>query len=417
MMDRKIEKKKGLKPIHILAGAGGLVLLYLVGILVMGSAGTVYRVKKENLTIAVVSSGNFDDYINISGQVRPISTYYLHAYEGGRIVEKYLEEGAFVKNGDILMRLENRELQMEILNVESDLVAKQNDLRQTRFNFESDLVISETNKIEAQFHLRKAKRNYEQEQYMFDRNLIPNEEYIEAKENYELAEKKMEVSLVKSRQDSLARLHTIKELDADLQRIKRNLDMVHERLENLHVKAPVEGQLAAIEGEMGQQISAGSPVAQIHDLSDYKIELWVDEHYIDRIVPSLKGRFTQHDSTYELEIKKVFPEVKEGKFKVDMHFSGNKPSLIRNGQRYHINLELGTPEKALLLPKGAFFQSSGGQWVYVLDPSGEYAYRRNIKMGKQNPKYYEVLDGLEVGEKVVISGYEAFGDNERLVLR
>src|SRR5690606_7764692 len=183
------------------------------------------------------------------------------------------------------------------------LVAKQNDLRQTKFNFESDLVISETNKIEAQFSLRKAKRNYEQEQYMFDRNLISKEEYIEARENYELAQKKMEVSLLKSKQDSLARLHTIAELDADLRRMRRNLDMVNERLGNLHVKAPVEGQLAGIEGEMGQQISAGNPIAQIYDLSDYKIELWVDEHYLDRTSPLLKGQVTQNGSTYELHVE------------------------------------------------------------------------------------------------------------------
>ncbi len=368
------------------------------------------------MSIATVVSGDFDDYINISGQVKPISTYYLHAYEGGRIVEKYLEEGALVKEGDTIMKLENRNLHMEILNVEADFVSKQNDLRQTKFNFESDMVISETNKIEAQYHLRKAKRNYEQEQYMFDRNLISKEEYIEAKENYELALKKMEVSRIKSQQDSLAKLNTIKDLDADLARMKRTLDMVYERLDNLHVKAPVAGQLAMLQGENGQQVAAGNPIAQIHDLSDYKVESWIDEHYIDRITAFLKGRIRKNDSTYALQIKKIYPEVKEGKFKVDMHFSGDKPALIRNGQSYYINLELGDPEKALLLPKGAFFQSSGGQWVYVLDPSGEFAYKRNIKIGKQNPKYYEVLEGLAIGEKVIISGYEAFGDNERLVL-
>ncbi len=416
-MDKKIEKKRGLKRNHIFTGIGLIGLLFLVGMLLFGSSASTYRASKENMSIAIVISGDFDDYINISGQVKPISTYYLHAYEGGRIVEKYLEEGAMAKKGDTIMRLENRGLHMEILNVESDLVSKQNDLRQTKFNFESDLVISETNKIEAQYLLRKAKRNYEQDQYMFDRNLISKEEYIEAKESYELAQKKMEVSRIKSKQDSLAKLNTIKELDADLQRMKRNLDMVYERLENLHVKVPVDGQLAMVEGELGQQISSGSAIAQIHDLSDYKIESWIDEHYIDRITSFLKGRIAKNDSTYELQIKKIYPEVKEGKFKVDMLFSENKPSLIRNGQSYYINLELGDPEKALLLPKGAFFQSSGGQWVYVLDPSRQYAYKRRVKIGKQNPKYYEVLEGLEVGEKVIISGYEAFGNNERLVLK
>jgi len=416
-MDKKIEKKRGLKRKHIFTGIGVLGLLYLVGMLVFGSSASTYRATKENMSIATVISGDFDDYINISGQVKPISTYYLHAYEGGRIIEKFLEEGALVKKGDTIMKLENRGLHMEILNVEADFVSKQNDLRQTKFNFESDLVISETNKIEAQYLLRKAKRNYEQEQYMFDRNLISREDYTEAKENYQLAKKKMEVSLIKSKQDSLAKLNTIKDLDADLERMKRTLEMVYERLDNLNVKAPVAGQLAMLQGEPGQQVAAGNPVAQIHDLSDYKIESWIDEHYIDRVTAFLKGRITKNDSTYELQIKKIYPEVKEGKFKVDMHFSGAKPALIRNGQSYYINLELGDPEKALLIPKGAFFQSSGGQWVYVLDPAEEYAYRRNVKIGKQNPKYYEVLEGLEVGEKVIISGYEAFGDNYRLVLK
>ncbi|QDH81283.1 efflux RND transporter periplasmic adaptor subunit [Echinicola soli] len=416
-MDRKIEKKKGLKLTHVLTSLGSLVFLVLVWMLVYGRSASTYRVNRENLSIAKVISGDFDDYINISGQVKPISTYYLHAYEGGRIVEKYLEEGAMVEKGDTIMKLENRVLHMEILNVEADFVSKQNDLRQTKFNFESDLVISQTTKIEAQYLLRKAKRNYEQEQYMFDRNLISREDYIEAKENYELAQKKMEVSRIKSKQDSLAKLITVKELDADLARMKRTLDMVYERLDNLNVKAPVDGQLAMLEGELGQQIASGSAIAQIYDLSGHKIESWIDEHYIDRVNAFLKGRITKNDSIYKLQIRKIFPEVKEGKFRVDMHFTENKPALMRNGQSYYINLELGDPQKALLLPKGAFFQSSGGQWAYVLDPSEEYAYKRSIKIGKQNPKYYEVLEGLEVGEKVIISGYEAFGDNEKLVLQ
>ncbi|MFI1772743.1 efflux RND transporter periplasmic adaptor subunit [Thalassobellus citreus] len=416
-MDTKIEKKKGIKPKHILIGSTILVFLFFIANMIFNSSGSTLKVEKEKITISEVVNDKFNDYISISGNVNPISTVYLDAYEGGRVMEILIEEGSMVKKGDVILKLENRELYGQILNSETNLALKQNGLRQTQINFDSKRINGQKSLLESAFQLKKAKRKFEQFKALYEEELIAGEEFLQAEESFELAEKNHEVNRFQVKQDSLLNTTSIKELVKDLTRMKQTLSMEYERIENLNVKAPIDGQLGTLDAELGKQIGRGQSIAQINVLTNFKIESTIDEHYIDRVKRGLSGTFERNDVLYNVSLKKVYPDVKAGKFKIDLVFSGDKPDNIRTGQSYYIKLQLGAPTEALLLPRGAFFQSTGGQWVYVVDPLGEFAVKRSVKIGKQNPKYYEVLEGLEAGEHVVTSGYDAFGDSDKLLLK
>jgi len=416
-MDTKIEKKKGIRLKHIAIGSMVLMFLYFIGYLAYNDSGSTLQVEKDKLTISIAVNDKFNDYISVGGLVKPISIVYLDAYEGGRVLEILIEEGSMVKKGDVILKLENRELYGQILNSETNLALKQNDLRQTQINFDSKRIGGQKSLLESEFHLKKAKRKFQQYQALYKDELIAGEEFLQAEESYELAQKSYEVNKFQVKQDSLLNTSSIKDLVKDLARMKQTLSMAYERIENLNVKAPIDGQLGMLDAEIGKQIGRGQSIAQVNVLTDFKIESTVDEHYIDRIKKGLKGTFERGDMSFGITLKKVYPEVREGKFKIDMVFAGNQPKNIRTGQNYYIKLQLGAPTEALLLPRGAFFQSTGGQWVYVVDASGNFAVKRSVKIGKQNPKYYEILEGLQAGEQVITSGYDAFGESDKLNLK
>ncbi len=416
-MDRKIEKKKGLKKKHIYWIIGALAFVFLLYKAVSGAGTSTLKVERDKITINTVKQGRFNDYIRVIGQVEPIATIYLDAEEGGRVKERIIEEGAMVKEGDIILKLENRTLHQEIMNSESNLAQKENMLRQTRINFENQRIATKRNLLQSHFDILKKRRNYEQQKNLYADKLVSKEDFLRAKEDYEYASEMLKINKLKSRNDSMIMVSEMKQLDVDLEKMRKTLQLVYERLENLNVKAPVAGQLGMLDAEIGQSIGRGTRIGQINVLTNYKVQAMIDEHYIDRVRRGLKASFERQNKTYNLSVKKVYPEVREGRFKIDMVIGEERPDNIRTGQTYHINLELGLPEDAILLSRGSFFQSTGGQWVYVLDKSGEFATKRNIHIGKQNPKYYEVIDGLKPGEQVITSGYENFGENDKLILQ
>lgn len=376
-----------------------------------------HKVKSDQVFITEVQAGDFDDYIAIEGNVVPISTIYLDAYEGGRVVEKYKEEGTFVKKGDIILKLENNNLYEQILLSESNLALKQNDLRSTKLNFESRIAESNKELVNAQFAVQQAQRQYEQFKALYKEELISREDYLKAKEDYEKATQQHEIVKGQYENDSRLKKTTVKELDVDLQRMQSTLQMVYNRLDHLNVRAPADGQLGFLDAEVGQNISKGERVGQINILTDYKVEAFIDEHYIDRINQGLEAEFSRGDKEFTLKLRKVYPEVRNGKFKIDFVFLGEKPETVRTGQSYNINLKLGESQAGILLPKGNFFNQTGGQWIFVLDAEEKTASRRHINIGKQNPKYYRVLDGLAEGEQVIVSGYESFGEAQKIILQ
>ncbi|MCK9449595.1 MAG: HlyD family efflux transporter periplasmic adaptor subunit [Bacteroidales bacterium] len=415
-MDRKIEKKKGLKTRHIIWIAGGLLLAFILYKAISTAGTKTLRIDREKITINTVQQGQFNDYIRLNGQVEPISTIYLDAEEGGRVKERLIEEGAMVKAGDVILKLENRTLYQIIMSSEADLAQKENMLRQTRINFENQMIETSRKLLSTHFEIQKKKRNYEQQQALYADKLIAAELYLQAKEDYEYAQQEQEINQLKARNDSIIMVSEMSQLTDDLAKMRQTLLLVYERLENLNVKAPVDGQLGMLDAEIGQSIGQGTRIGQINVLTNYKVQAMIDEHYIDRVRHGLSGTLSRQDKTWELSVKKVYPEVRQGQFRIDMVFSNETPENIRTGQTYYINLELGQPQDAMMIARGTFFQSTGGQWIYVLDPSGSFATKRNIRIGRQNPQYYEVLEGLNPGEQVITSGYENFGDNDKLVI-
>ncbi|MFD0798922.1 efflux RND transporter periplasmic adaptor subunit [Maribacter chungangensis] len=416
-MDIQLEKKKGLRPKHYGYIAIGLLVLFVGYQLIFSTSVATFRTEKDKLSIAEVTAGKFDDYITINGNVAPITTIYMDAYEGGRVTEKLIEEGAMVKKGDIILKLENMNLYEQILASESNLALKQNDLRSTKLTFDSRQVEGRRSLATASTDLQRLKRNYEQNKALFAEELISKEAYQLSKENYELSQKQYDIVKMQTVNDDELRVTSLTGLDADLARMQKTLGMVYQRLDHLNVRAPADGQLGFLDAEIGQNISQGQRIGQINVLTDYKIEADIDEHYIDRVKRDLSAVLERNGKDFKLRVRKVYPEVRNGRFRVDLVFIDEKPETIRTGQSYNIKLQLGESSDALLLPKGSFFQSTGGQWIFVVTPGTDEAIRRNIRVGKQNARFYEVLDGLESGEQVITSNYDSFGDAERIILK
>ena len=416
-MDIQLEKKKGLKLKHYGYIALGILLLFVGYKLIFASSMSTFRTEKDRLSISSVTAGKFDDYITINGNVAPIATIYMDAYEGGRVSEKLIEEGSMVKQGDIILKLENMALYEQILASESNLALKQNDLRSTKLTFDSRQVEGRKSLATAQYDVQRLKRAYEQNKELYEEELVSKETYLKSKEDYELAKKQYEIVKLQTEQDDELRETSLRGLDTDLDRMQKTLSMVYERLDHLNVRAPADGQLGFLDAEIGQNISQGQRIGQINVLTDFKIEADIDEHYIDRVKRDLSASLERNGNEYKLRLRKVYPEVRNGRFRVDLVFVDEKPETIRAGQSYNIRLQLGESNDAMLLPKGGFFQSTGGQWVFVVSPDGNEAIKRNVRLGKQNSRYYEVLEGLQPGEQVITSNYDSFGDAERIVLK
>ncbi len=416
-MDIQLEKKKGLRPKHYGYIVLGLFLLFMGWKIIFGNSAKTFRTEKEKLSIAKVTQGKFDDYIAINGLVAPITTIYMDAYEGGRVTEKLIEEGAMVKKGDIILKLENTNLYEQILASESNLALKQNDLRSTKLTFDTRQVNGRKSLADAAYNLIRLKRTFEQNSELYKDELIAKEAYLTAKEDYELSKKQHEIIKLQTIQDDKLRKTSLSSLDTDLNRMQKTLSMVYERLDHLNVRAPADGQLGFLDAEIGQNISKGQRIGQINVLTNYKIEADIDEHYIDRVKRGLTAVLERNEKLYNLRLRKVYPEVRNGKFKVDLVFTEDRPETIRTGQSYNIKLQLGASNDALLIPKGSFFQSTGGQWIFVVDSGEEKAVKRTISIGKQNSRYYEILEGLDANEKIITSSYDNFGDAEQIVLK
>ena len=417
-MDKIIEKKKGWRAAFTkkaLPYWGGALVLALVLWLVFRDNSATLRVNADSLTISQVSQGEFNDYIRVSGQVQPMTTIQISPQEGGIVQEIVTEEGSRLKAGDVIVRLSNDNLDLQILNSEAELAEKENILRNTLISMEQQKLSLKQDKLQLQTEVARLRRKYEQNKALYEDKLIAREDYLTSKEDYELAAGKLELVKDRAEQDSLYRSVQILQMQESLDNMRRNMLMIRHRKENLTIKAPIDGELGLLDVVLGQSISAGMKIGQINNLDSYKIEAQIDEHYIDRVSAGLAATFQRQNDSYGAIIRKVYPEVRDGKFKADFKFEGETPDNIRSGQTYYLNLQLGQPENAVLVPRGTFYQKTGGKWIFVVAPEGGKAVRREIRIGRQNPQYYEVLEGLQPGEKVITSGYDSFGDNEVLV--
>ena len=416
-MDKIIEKKHGIAlafTIKALPYWFGAVLLSLIIYLLVRDNTSTMRINPDTLTISTVTKGDFNDYIRLNGQVLPMTTIQISPQEGGVVQKIIVEEGTQVKAGDPILLLSNDNLDLQILNSEAELAEKENILRNTLISMEQQKLNLQQEQLQLQTEVKRCLRIYEAQRALYNDQLISREDYLRAEEDYHLANNRL--TLVKNRayQDSLYRSVQIQQMQESLENMRLNMQMIRRRKENLTIKAPIDGEVGLLDVVLGQSIAQGTKIGQINDLTNYKIEAQIDEHYIDRVFAGLEATFDRQDEHYSAVIRKVYPEVRSGKFRADFKFVNEQPANIRSGQTYYLNLQLGQSEEAVLIPRGSFFQTTGGKWIYVLNEQGDRAIKREIRIRRQNPQFYEVIEGLQPGDKVITSSYEKFGNNEVL---
>ena len=415
-MDRQIEKKSFLRRYAWYVAAAAALAALLVWI-VLGTTANTMTIDATDITISDVTRGKFDDYVRLNGQVLPIQVVQISPEEGGIVREKVVEEGTRVRKGDVILRLSNSNLDLQILNAEAELAEKQNLLRNTQVAMQQDRLNNRTEQATLDTDCDRKRRAYEQNARLYKERLISKEVYLQSREDYKLARRKQSLISQRLKQDSLYRHVQMAQMEDNLDNMRKNVLLVRDRKNKLEVRSAIDGELGLLDVELGQNIAAGQNIGQINDLSDFKVQAQIDEHYIDRVRPGLSASFSLGGKTYRLRVRKVYPEVRNGTFRTDFVFVGERPAQMRSGQTFYVELALGKSQQATLIPRGTFFQTTGGNWIFVLDKSGRKAYRRNISIARQNPQYYEVTDGLEPGERVITSGYEAFKDNEVLVIK
>ena len=419
-MDIKLEKKTGWRALlqkKNIPYAVATVFMALVVSLLLRDNSSTLRVDANILTISAVEQSEFNDYVRLSGTVKPITTVQISPMESGLVERIVAEEGTLVKRGDVIVELSNNSLSMQILNSEADLAEKQNILRNTLISMEQNRLNLRQEQMQLDMEVERRRRAYENNDVLYRKELLARETWLQSKEDYEYSVKRRALIMERQKQDSLYRTNQVKQMESDLQSMARNMQLIRQRVDNLCVKAPIDGEVGSLDVVLGRNVGSGSSIGQINDMSEFKVTTQIDEHYIDRIVVGLPATIDRQERKYDMTIRKVYPEVKDGQFRADFTFSAAIPENIRSGQTYYINLQLGEATEAMIIPRGAFYQTTGGNWIYVVDPSGEKAYRRDIRIGRQNPQYYEVLEGLSAGERVITSSYENFGSHDVLILK
>lgn len=416
-MDRAIQKKKWPPKKIAAVSAGGLFICFVLYSFMFGDNSSKLNVETEKITISEVARGPFQEFIPVTGTVLPIKTIYLDAIEGGRVEKRFIEAGTFVKEGDIILQLANTNLLLDIMYREAQFFEQSNNLRNTRLSMEQNSLNLRRELTEIDYQILRLQRAHERAVELVKKNLISQQEYEIARNDYEYYLKRKDLAIQSFKQDSLFRQAQIENLESSLERMQANLVVVKQKLESLYLKAPATGQLTSLNAEIGESKTPGERLGQVDILDGFKVRAGIDEHYLSRISPGQNGEFDFAGKTYKLIAKKVFPEIREGRFDVDLEFEGEEPEGIRRGQTLHIRFELGDLSEATLLARGGFYQKTGGQWVYVLAGSGDFATKRSIRLGRQNPQVFEVLEGLETGEKVITSSYDSFGDIDKLILK
>lgn len=416
-MDKEIKPKYGRIKKYGIIGIV-VVLIVAAAIFAAGRVGeSTYKVAADSITTAEVTQGMFNDFIRVNGHVETGVIVQVSALESGIVEHKWVEEGADVQVGDIIVTLQNPNLRQQILDSESQLAEKQNMLRDTEIAMEKERTQVKQDLLSARTDYVRKQRVMKQKETLYKEKLISREEYLQAKEDCELARQNLTLLQERQRQDSLYRQVQVSMMRESLHNMQENFMLVRQRADNLNIRASHSGQLGTLSVELGQNVSAGQQIGQINILDNYKITVQIDEHYIDRVETGLRGKVERQGKQYDVTLFKVYPEVANGMFRADLRIEGALPENIRVGQTYYINLQLGEPTEAVLVPRGAFFQSTGGHQAYVLSEDGKSATLRDIRIGRQNTQYYEVLEGLKPGERIITSSYKNFGNARKIILQ
>lgn len=416
-MDRQIEKKFW-TPKRLLTIVGGVGILSLLVFVYFQTTGkSRLNVNTERITISEVTKGSFQETIPINGIVLPVTTIYLDAIEGGRVEELYVEDGAILKKNQPILKLSNTDLELSLANQETSVFDLISNMNYTRNLARQTTIQQQNNQADAENAFVEAKRVYELNKRLFDQKVIAEQDFRSSQNLYQYQQRRLKLIKETLRQDSVITTEQLNQMRESIKRTQVTLALMRKKAEDLIVKAPLDGQLTSLNAEIGEQKNRGQRLGQLDVLSGFKVRADIDEHYISRIYTGLTGEFLLNDKPYKLRIKKVYTQVTNGRFQVDMEFVGVPPQGIRRGQTLQIRLALSDETQALLLPKGGFYQQTGGNWIFKLNEDGSKAYRVDVQLGRQNPDYYEIMSGLKPGDKVVTSSYETYGDMQELVLK
>ena len=413
-MDRPIDRRRW-TPWRVVAFVAALLAVGYLGARLFAESGVrAYRINPDRVSIATVQSGTFEDFVPIRGSVAPARSIYLDAIEGGRVEAVLVEQGAFVNAGDELVRLSNTTLQLDVISREADVSEQVNNLRNTRLALEQRRLDLKSQLTDIDYNLVRLRRLLERRQELFDRKLISRQDLDEAADEFEYYQRRREITVESQQQDQRMREAQIAALEDTVAQLERNLLIARANLDNLTIRAPVDGQLTALDAEIGESKSRGERLGQIDDVSAYKVTALVDEYYVTRARRDQPATLQLAGAEYPLVVTKVYPEVRGGQFEMDLEFTDEVPPNLRRGQTLQIRLALGDAGEALLLRRGGFSQDTGGNWAFVLEPGGDFAQKRTIRLGRRNPDYYEVLEGLDAGDRVIVSGYTGFTEMDRI---
>lgn len=416
-MDRKIKKNKWTVGRVSGISLGALFVAFIMYSFIFADKGAKLNVSVEKINISEVKKGQFREFIPVDGNVLPIKTIRLDAIEGGNVERKFLEGGTMVNKGDTILKLANNNLVQNFISQETQAFILINNLENTKLALQRNEFELKRRLTELDYQIDEAKDNFERSKKLREEKVLSEQEYLNIKRNYDRLVSSRNIEIESQAFDIKNSKLQIKQTEATLIRTSANQKMIKQNLDNLYIKAPISGSLSSVNVEVGESIRGGQNIGQIDDLNGFKVRATIDEHYISRIYSGLQGTFDFAGGTYGLSIRKVYPEVNNGLFSVDLQFAKSIPDGIRRGQTLQIKLQLSENIEAIQIPRGSFYQTTGGNWIFVVDASGDYATRRNIRLGRQNPRFYEVIEGLQPGEQVVVSSYDGYEDKDRLVFK
>lgn len=416
-MDKVIKKKKWTTKKILNISAIAIFVLFILYLLFFRDKRSKLYVDKSQITITSVLADKFQEFIPVDGVVFPRNTIYIDAVQGGFVEKVYVEDGAILNSGDTIMKLSNANMELSLMEQETRIFEAVNNLQNTKIGLEQNKFYRQQEIVQFEYQIDQARIDFERKKKLYDEEVISTKEFEDAKRENDYTIKQLKISIELQKLDSLSAVTRSKQIDRTMQRMQDNLDMLRANLENLYIKSPTDGQLSSFSVEIGETKSAGEHLGQIDMKDGYKLRANIDERYISRVFIGQEAEFDFAGQSYNLSIRKIYTDVTNGSFQVDLFFDGPEPEQIKRGQTLQLRLSFSSPTDAIIVKRGGFFQETGGNWIYFVDPSGDFAIKRKIRIGRQNTNYYEVMEGLEPGEEVIISSYDSFGSKEKLVFK
>lgn len=416
-MDRVIKKKKWTIKRLLTIGAIAIFLFFLIYLLFIRDKQSRLYVNQDQLSIAVVAEDKFQEFIPVDGVVFPKSTIYIDAVQGGIVEAVYVEDGAILKKGDQIVKLMNANMELSTMEQETRMLDAINNLQNTKIQLEQSRFVREKEIADLTYSVQQAEIDYNRKKQLIENEIISRKEWEDAERNYVGLKRQLELSRELQKLDSVFAYSQIIQINQSIYRMGNNLELLRKTVESLNIKAPADGKLSSFSAEIGEIKQAGEHLGQIDRMNGYKLKARIDERYISRVFVGQEAEFDLNKVTYSLEIQKIYTDVNNGTFEVDLYFMGESPESIKRGQTVQLRVIFSSATDAIIVKRGGFFQETGGNWIYVVDPSGSFAEKRDISIGRQNTRYYEVKDGLDPGEKVIVSSYKSFGGKDKLIFR